>query len=335
MTSESNVSSTISTTYSQFLSQLLRTKCLYKGEKDTDDYVLRKQEKLLALIDAKNDNNLEAKCKQYIAFFNEITNIVKDKKPVNLTDKEFFLYFCKVIEKKNNKCGNIFFLNEGRERNFINIGSLVKGQDNKNQVEIKNYIYILYVHCCNLLYPNIFSSSVGVPVNIYNNYHDVLKDFEVPAEESSNNGDIKSELKSILKDVFPTTNGSSGGIADIMNDPSLNKIIDTVLNTVCSGDKMEELREDIKNTNRDELLSTVNEIKDKMSSFNFEKIFENVVQSEDIFSSVSKTFDVLNEEGIIGGINKEELNETLKNMAEGDGNKILEDALSEIFQNKM
>lgn len=328
---------TIVNTYKQFLSQLLRTKCLYKGEKEDDDFVLRRQEKLLNMIDEIATDKLPIRAKQFISFFNDITNIVREKKPVNLVDAEFFNYFSKVIEKKNNKCGGVFFLNDSKDKNHINIGCIVKSQSQVNIYEIKNFIYILYVQCCNLIYPNIFNSNDTVPSSIYNNYHDILKDFETPVPTSNSKDEVKTELKNLLKDILPST-----GDENILNDPSLSKIIDSVLTTMCPEDKLDELKNDIQNTNKDELLSTVKDIKEKMTNFDLEKIFESLMKTTgdndniDPVAAVAQTLGILQKEGLVDGINPEDINSTMKAFTEGEGSKILEDTIqSMLSENKI
>jgi len=313
-------------TYRDFLNQLLNTKCLYKGDKEDDNFVLRRQEILLTLSDEIVEDNLDTLCKNYISFFNDITNTIREKKPVNITDKNFFQYFCKVIEKKSNKCGNIFFLNTNKEKGKINIGAIYINEKKNNAVQIKNYVYMLYIHSCNLLYPNIFTSNVNVPSNTYSNYHDLLKDFEIP--EDSGSSDIKGEISSILRDVFPDTDMAEG-FGNIMNDPNLSKIIDTVIDTMCPSDKIDELREDIKNVNMDELKSTINSLKEKISTVNLDKIFETVLSgdSENPIENIAKTFEVLRGEGLMENINQEDVMKTFQET-------IMNESLKEIFNEK-
>lgn len=304
------MSNEINKTYKKFLGELLKTKCLYENEVETSDSALRKQEILLTMIDNVTDCDTDCAL-SYVAFINEFVSIVKDKRTKSkISDIDFFSFLLKVFEKRNNKAHGVFFLNKTvKERNRINLASILKTQNKMNTNEIKNYLYIMYVESCNIIYPNIVDSSEEVPKVTYENYNEILEDF---LKVENTDSDIKDELKSLISDILPES-GVSASINDFLNDKQFSGLIDGVIKTVCPEDKMDELREELRKTDRDEIKKTVGEMTEQLSKINIEDLMS-TFNNPNIMEQVSKTMEGLN----IDGINNEDIKKAMDSMNNTD-----------------
>jgi hypothetical protein len=278
--------SNLSDTYKKFLLGLLKTKCLYIGDKETDECVLNRQEKLLKFCDTIVNPTKDLELK-YINYINDMIQIIKDKKDIQMVDKSYFPLFWKIIDKKSNKSGNFFFLTDNKDKNTIHIAMIIKNASNEDITNLQNYILLMYIQVCNSLYDNIIEADIKTQ-NIYN---EIIELFENPTV-LNDTSDIQDELKSIITSVMPSEEYGSS-INDIMNDSQFSKIFDGVINTVCPADKLNELRSELKKTNRDELVEQVKGIKEKISSINIQELMTNVAQSG-IFEQVAQSMGSMN-----------------------------------------
>jgi hypothetical protein len=275
--------SSLSEVYKNFLLTLVNTKCLYSGENETDEYPLRRQEKLLSFCESIMEITDELLLK-YINYINDMISIMKEKKNIKVSDTNFFNLFWKVIDKKSNKSSNFFFLTNNKEKTSIHIALIISNTSKENINNIQNYILMMYIQACNLLYTDINTSS-NITQLIYN---EIIELFENP-QEDNNFSDIQSELKSIISSVLPE-NQYGSSVSNIMNNQKFDKIFSGVINSVCPPDKINDLRNELHNTNRDELINKVKDIKERISSINISELMNNMNQSG-LFEKVAQSME--------------------------------------------
>jgi len=262
-------------TYSNFLNQLVKTKCLYKSENEKDNFVIKRIEALFTMIEKIETNNIEKRIMSYINFFEEFVEIVLDKKTIEITDIQFFQYFCKALEKKPNKANSIFFLNDVTKKTNINVGMIARNQSSHNFNQIKNYIYIMYIQSCNIIYPdikNMKSSTKKI-------FTKILDDFSIK-KTSGENDDVKDEIKklctSVLDEILPEeVGGGKKMFDDIFNNNEFSGVFDNVLNSI-SNQHGVDLKKELQNTKKEDIVNVVNSIKEDFSKLNLFEMMNNL-----------------------------------------------------------
>jgi hypothetical protein len=261
-------------TYTNFLKQLIKTKCMYKNESEKDDYVLRRTELLYNLLETLKIDKMNDRLESFISFFNSFVSVVNEKKPCEITNIEFFQYFCKALEKKHTKSFKVFFLND--EKVNINIGMIARNQSSHNFNQIKNYVYIMYIQACNILYSEI-SNANNQTQHIYNK---LLEDFSI--DKPSSNGEsnnLKEEIKklcsSVLEEVMPNEMGNKNMFDDIFNNKEFSGIFDNVIKTI-GKDHNINLEEELKKTNKEEIVDAVNNLKKDFDKLNIFDMLKNL-----------------------------------------------------------
>jgi hypothetical protein len=248
----------LKTTYLNFLHQLIKTNCLYKGDTKTDLSVIKRIETLYELIESVNTNSSEKKITSYINGFKEYYNLVQSKKPIELTNINFFQYFCKAMEKKSNKAGFIFFLNDRKVN--INIGLIAKNQSSHNFCQIKNFIYIMYVQCCNIL---------DVKNEIYEK---ILEDFNIEHEDSID--DVKEQIKdlcsSVIEEILPEEFGNKEMLNDVFKNKEFNSIFDNIMNNMGGN-----IKEELKKTKKQDVTDFVKSMKKDFEKMNIFEMLSN------------------------------------------------------------
>jgi hypothetical protein len=250
-----------------------------------------------------------------------VIEIVNSKKTCEITDIQFFQYFCKALEKKDKKSYSVFFLTDAKVN--INIGMIARNQSSHNFNQIKNYVYIMYIQACNILYSNI----IDAPSKVQNTYNKLLEDFSIekPSSTGGDNGGLKDEIKklcsSVLEEVMPDEMGNKNMFDDIFENKEFTNIFDNVIKTI-STDHNINLEEELKKTNKEEIVGAVNALKkdfDKLNIFDMLKNLDinNIGESiNQVKSQLSKTMGPFDENEKTDSILDDAFDEVLNKVSE-------------------
>jgi hypothetical protein len=295
----------ISKTYSQFLNQLLVSKCMYKGDKDKDDRVLQRQEvvfKMKEHMEVPSEQSLRC----YIEYMDDLYMLIRSKKvSMVLTHPEFSQNLFKVMEKKNKRCGNVFFLNLSlRERSSINVGMIARNLTKTGSACIRDFLYMMYTQAVSILHPHL----EGCTGTTHEFYRGILGVFDRGVQNDDPAGSLKDDLKDLLSDVLPEA-GIDQSLQKLMNDKELNSMLDGIIKSVVPQDKIDELRDEIKNTDRTYLKDTVKGIKDKLANMDLDKLFNAMQSSGNTFPDVAETLKMFE-----SGNGLPDMTEALKSM---------------------
>lgn len=258
-------------TYQGFLSELIKTGCVYQGENGDEGSVTLRVQHLEAMLGTITDEsvvNLEAN-ERVRVFMDFVENLVPGGIP---TDEGYWDSFCKVMmKKKATKAHKIFFLNSPHECKDINVGQLSLNQPAHNSIQIRNYVYILYCHLCHVLYGGPTEIPDGRTRDIYIGILDVFEEQSVQdPNPSSTAEDTMSVCKTMVDQLFATEEGMDGNKLINMifdnNNPMVSMLVNGLLQqpTLKGMIDVDTIKNEVSKLSADDLKQIVNDVKGKL-----------------------------------------------------------------------
>lgn len=271
-----------SDTYQAFLRQLVKTQCLYKGDGAEDLRVVQRQEQLFELLGDVSESPTGEQVKEFITLFADVCETAKKKRPYAVWgDTVMFDTVCKLLEKKGNKAHRLFFCNQGRLQTSINVGSIVLNQSKHNGIQIRNFLYILFIEACDAFY----SDKHPMPSAVRGVYQGLLSFFE---SHDQSKEDIHSHINELVHDILKFSGLVPPETVKQVCDKFDTVTKDVILNL--DADKQAIIQSLLEKLDKNTILEGINQIRDIVGTVDFSPLMP-VVSKVMAASSSSEPFN--------------------------------------------
>ena len=256
-------------TYRAFVTELIKTGCVYKDESVSDPSPqARKQqlESMMVSLDSVKEVEVTERVHSFIEFF---AGILGGTSP----SPGDWAGVCKTLRKKSSKAHKVFFLHSPHECKDINVGMIAECQNKHNSVQIRNYLYILYCHVCTHVYGSSFPEE-GSTKTVYDS---ILRFFEEEEEQEETGGDddLKEKCKGFIDEVVKSSEGLDGEKLLDMMKPFWSLIIaNPMLRQACSefGGDISNIKDEIGKLKEDDIKAIIDEVKSRMDSLDLSSL---------------------------------------------------------------
>ena len=282
-------------TFRALVNDIKHMKCLYEGETDETPESTRRLELLSGAIVVESDtldgaDIVHGRMIEFIKTTDRLFSIVTEQRNIDMSHADFFKYYTKAFSKKDGKkldgvsfSEAVWFLvPDSSALKDVNFGKICRCQTNTkgrttNAKKLQNYLYMLYFQTVQLIHPNILVSNDSVDSLTAKHYSLIEKHIEASLNDSDNDLSSDCEINEELTDGIKTMCNSmvdqlipDDGMKDIfktmMDNDHMNNVLGNLLNATCKPSDIKKLKEELKNTNDEDMKQVCEETKKTLSS---------------------------------------------------------------------
>jgi len=239
-------------TYTTFIKQLMKTRCVYVGEDEFEPECLKRQEVLLSLVSSVSETLEKSRLEAFLRFMTSFGTTDVDE------------IFQKM--ESSSGCDAFFFFNKDSAANkLINVGRILRAQSTKVRTQLRNHVLVLFLLCCQYLH-----QKSGVPKEYKPLYDSFLEHLsEVESERSfdpAEFGDFVKNMQPNLSSFVSTAGGLDKLVGDLggsvketlgrLDPGELDRMLDAVKSAVASVDA-DSLKKTLENVDVSSLLKTL------------------------------------------------------------------------------
>jgi hypothetical protein len=169
---------------------------------------------------------------------------------------------------------------ENFDVDFASLGEYLRENDVPNFKEFYNYFTLLYIECCNFLYPSLKETTNGndrVPDVVKRNYDSIMDSFDNEFVVSSSNigENIKQLINMVSSNILLNNPSLAEKINKVTSNNEFNTIITDILRCSFSETDLDSMNNELKQLKKEDLNYYLDIFNKKVASVNIFDIITN------------------------------------------------------------